>query len=558
MNTKILLNLFLCYCSIVNISISKNVEKRIRFQPEYYKIDNFHMETTEQTSTKSETIVFDNLETSTISIMNNDTDIFASTQSMLDDRVEIRIEVDPMVLRVRHGQTVDLTCTAYGANSETSVYWIQKTPKYRNASIDDTIKLITISQITLISRITLDDPSKIGEYICVAEDYMYLYESAIVLLYEESDYISQTDDSHTDNLELTSNHSHTYLHIVTTHMIDGDFVEIQCQGAAQEDYEHIQWYFNNSQIIQDQQPFYPRGNILHIRPISISYLGNYRCTIPKNIYMDGNCIFTFENTNTNKFLSSNCECCSSSSQCRNQTLRCSTNIDCECLTMTMSGSSICADTIISCRNLHLCQNDNLRCSTPNTVCVNNTRCNVPVCFPIERTSSHLCPPLTSRTSIINKSISGTACNPACINSQMCVNGFCASTENFVISATWSTAGDGDLIVTTPNDKDIHLANNNATFATDYGSINYDDKTGTGPEIVFWTENSEPPHGTYHICFQQHNLNATIENPIITVIGMRKRFGVINTFIKIFTTRIVPFLYTCAPHLDTYVVSVTYP
>jgi len=28
-------------------------------------------------------------------------------------------------------------------------------------------------------------------------------------------------------------------------MTDGDFVEIHCEGAAQEDESRIQWYFNN-------------------------------------------------------------------------------------------------------------------------------------------------------------------------------------------------------------------------------------------------------------------------------------------------------------------------
>jgi hypothetical protein len=36
-----------------------------------------------------------------------------------------------------------------------------------------------------------------------------------------------------------------YLRIVAPDMTDGDFVEIQCEGAAQEDESRIQWYFNN-------------------------------------------------------------------------------------------------------------------------------------------------------------------------------------------------------------------------------------------------------------------------------------------------------------------------
>ncbi len=36
-----------------------------------------------------------------------------------------------------------------------------------------------------------------------------------------------------------------YLRIVAPDMTDGDFVEIQCEGAAPEDESRIQWFFNN-------------------------------------------------------------------------------------------------------------------------------------------------------------------------------------------------------------------------------------------------------------------------------------------------------------------------
>lgn len=61
--------------------------------------------------------------------------------------------------------------------------------------------------------------------------------------------------------------------------------------------------------------------------------------------------------------------------------------------MTMSASGLCADTTIPCENLTQCDSDNKTCSIPNTVCVNNTQCGLPVCFPMERASSQRCPPL---------------------------------------------------------------------------------------------------------------------------------------------------------------------
>ncbi|CAF1532551.1 unnamed protein product [Rotaria sordida] len=63
----------------------------------------------------------------------------------------------------------------------------------------------------------------------------------------------------------------------------------------------------------------------------------------------------------------------------------------------MTGGGMCADTVMSCKDLVSCENDNKTCSVPNTVCVNNTRCNIPVCYPIDRASFQRCPSLALRT-----------------------------------------------------------------------------------------------------------------------------------------------------------------
>ncbi|CAF1347504.1 unnamed protein product [Rotaria sordida] len=89
-----------------------------------------------------------------------------------------------------------------------------------------------------------------------------------------------------------------------------------------------------------------------------------------------------------------CGCCPSS-HCQTKLNPCSSNSDCECLWMTMTGGGMCADTVISCKDLLPCGNDNKTCSAPNSACVNNTRCNIPVCYPIERASSQRCPPFIS-------------------------------------------------------------------------------------------------------------------------------------------------------------------
>ncbi|CAF2027865.1 unnamed protein product [Rotaria magnacalcarata] len=100
--------------------------------------------------------------------------------------------------------------------------------------------------------------------------------------------------------------------------------------------------------------------------------------------------------------SPNCGCCPSP-YCRATKVSCSTNSDCECLLMAMTGAGMCADTIISCKDLLPCENDNQTCLVPNTVCVNNTQCNVPVCYPIDRASPRRCPSLISGTISNNSS-----------------------------------------------------------------------------------------------------------------------------------------------------------
>ncbi|CAF4104753.1 unnamed protein product [Rotaria sordida] len=92
-----------------------------------------------------------------------------------------------------------------------------------------------------------------------------------------------------------------------------------------------------------------------------------------------------------------CGCCPSV-ECRAKSVPCSTNGDCDCLFMTMTGGGMCADTVVSCRDLVPCESDNKTCSVPNTICVNNTRCKVPVCYPMEYASSQRCPPLSQTVS----------------------------------------------------------------------------------------------------------------------------------------------------------------
>lgn len=90
---------------------------------------------------------------------------------------------------------------------------------------------------------------------------------------------------------------------------------------------------------------------------------------------------------------SNCGCCPSE-DC-GAALPCSQNIDCICLRMTINGGGLCADIVLSCKHLTPCGPDNKTCPLPNTVCVDNTRCGFPVCYPVDFASSERCPPISS-------------------------------------------------------------------------------------------------------------------------------------------------------------------
>lgn len=148
--------------------------------------------------------------------------------------------------------------------------------------------------------------------------------------------------------------------------------------------------------------------------------------------------------------------------------------------------------------------------------------------------------------------------PSCIITQVCVNGVCVGNGNFAFSLTWSSPGDGDLVVTTPNNKTIYYGNRGPTSDTDYGRLDVDDRTGFGPENIFWNQSFTPPTGNYHVCFQQHDLNATVLRPITATIEVRKTLVATQTYRKTFTTRSEPLLNYCSPSLDTFIVSVNYP
>lgn len=50
-------------------------------------------------------------------------------QPQPDDQAELRVVVNPDVIQVQRGQTVDLTCVVYGGDQNTNIYWIQEEPE---------------------------------------------------------------------------------------------------------------------------------------------------------------------------------------------------------------------------------------------------------------------------------------------------------------------------------------------------------------------------------------------------------------------------------------------
>ncbi|CAF2808313.1 unnamed protein product [Rotaria sp. Silwood2] len=71
---------------------------------------------------------------------------------------------------------------------------------------------------------------------------------------------------------------------------------------------------------------------------------------------------------------------------------CSINYDCENFSLA-AGGQICADATVSCSQMSPCDSINMSCTEPNTVCVTDTRCRRPVCYPTAATDTKLrCPP----------------------------------------------------------------------------------------------------------------------------------------------------------------------
>ncbi|CAF1453575.1 unnamed protein product [Didymodactylos carnosus] len=88
--------------------------------------------------------------------------------------------------------------------------------------------------------------------------------------------------------------------------------------------------------------------------------------------------------------------------CNKNPIGCSLNTDCECLQLTNGRGGMCADALMQCSVLKPCKNDNVTCSDPDTICIQNSRCNnqQPLCYPVALASPEVCPPNCAGSNLI--------------------------------------------------------------------------------------------------------------------------------------------------------------
>ncbi|UJR32807.1 hypothetical protein I4U23_020269 [Adineta vaga] len=164
------------------------------------------------------------------------------------------------------------------------------------------------------------------------------------------------------------------------------------------------------------------------------------------------------------------------------------------------------------------------------------------------------------TSTTTTTTTGIPCSPSCKSEEVCVLGKCIGIGQLSFTLTWSRKGDGDIVVGTTTGKNIFYNNTGSSSFTDYGKLDVDDRNGTGPENVFWSNlGPTPPAGVYYVCFEPYSFNPLIDNlnPISVTIDIKGSNNNTFTFTKNFTSTIKND-YHCNANSSTLLTSYTYP
>jgi uncharacterized protein YjdB len=146
-----------------------------------------------------------------------------------------------------------------------------------------------------------------------------------------------------------------------------------------------------------------------------------------------------------------------------------------------------------------------------------------------------------------------ACGNVCAQGEGCANSLCVNTGNLGISLSWDRPGDGDLHVMTSTGKLINHKNKGPSASTDYGQLDRDDATGTGPENIYWASGFTPPSGTYHVCGHPYSFGDTA--PVTFTAMIRVPGKPTITLTKTLKISASPI---CAPGSESYMGSFSYP
>jgi len=152
------------------------------------------------------------------------------------------------------------------------------------------------------------------------------------------------------------------------------------------------------------------------------------------------------------------------------------------------------------------------------------------------------------------------CSSTCNTQQSCIKGVCVGVGYLSCTMTWSRAGDGDIVVTTPNKNNIYYNMRGPSTSTDEGQLDKDDRVGTGPENIFWSNSSSvPPTGVYYVCFEPYNFSPliNIKNSIPVTIKVLRSNNTPLTVTKNFTSTITNY-YQCSSTSPCLLTSSTYP